>query len=65
LIALRIADGDETPTAPKIMASMDVAKASIKESLKDKPRLCVEVLECFEKRCEIKWNKSCMEQPYI
>jgi hypothetical protein len=52
VIAQRIADGDETPAAPEIMAAMDVAKASIKESLKDKPRLCAEVLECFEKRWE-------------
>jgi hypothetical protein len=52
LIALRIADGDETPAAPEIMAAMDVAKASIKESLKDNPRLCAEVLECYEKRWE-------------
>jgi len=29
-VALRIADGDETPAAPKIMAAMDVAKAAIK-----------------------------------
>jgi hypothetical protein len=52
LIALRIADGDETPAAPEIMAAMDVAKATIKESLKDKPSLLVEVLECYDKRWE-------------
>jgi hypothetical protein len=52
LIALRIADGDETPAAPKIMAAMDVTKASIKESLTDMTRLCAEVIECFEKRWE-------------
>jgi hypothetical protein len=52
LIALRIADGDETPAAPEIMAAMDVAKATIKESLKTKSRLLAEVLECFEKRWE-------------
>jgi hypothetical protein len=57
LIALRIADGDETPAAPEIMAAMDVAKATIKESLKEKPRLLAEVLECFDKR----W-KNQMEQ---
>jgi len=39
LIALRIADGDETPAAPEIMAAMDVAKNTIKESLKHNPRL--------------------------
>jgi hypothetical protein len=50
LIALRIADGDETPAAPEIMAAMDVAKATIKESLKEKARLLTEVLECFDKR---------------
>jgi hypothetical protein len=44
LISLRIADGDETPAAPEIMAAMDVAKATIKESLKDKPRLQADVL---------------------
>jgi hypothetical protein len=37
LIALRIADGDETPAAPEIMAAMDKAKATIQESLKEKP----------------------------
>uniref|UniRef100_A0A0A9CSM2 HAT C-terminal dimerisation domain-containing protein n=1 Tax=Arundo donax TaxID=35708 RepID=A0A0A9CSM2_ARUDO len=52
LIALRIADGDETPAAPEIMAAMDVAKTTIKDSLKDKPRLLAEVLECYEKRWE-------------
>jgi hypothetical protein len=50
LIALRNVDGDETPAAPKIMAAMDVSKATIKESLKARPRLLVELLECFEKR---------------
>jgi hypothetical protein len=34
------------------MAAMDVTKATIKESLKAKPRLLAEVLECFEKRRE-------------
>jgi hypothetical protein len=48
LVALRIADGDETPAALEIMAAMDVAKDIIKESLKAKPRLLAEVLECFE-----------------
>lgn len=52
LIALRIADGDETPGAPEIMAAMDVAKTTIKESLKDKPRLLAEVLDYYEKRWE-------------
>jgi hypothetical protein len=52
LIALRIADGDETLAAPEIMVAMDKAKATIKESLKDKPRLLVQVISCFEKRWE-------------
>jgi len=30
LIATRIADGDETLTTPEIMATMDVAKKTIK-----------------------------------
>jgi hypothetical protein len=34
------------------MIAMDVAKATIKESLKAKPRLLAEVLECIEKRWE-------------
>jgi hypothetical protein len=34
------------------MAAMDVGKDTIKESLKEKPRLLAEVLECFEKRWE-------------
>jgi hypothetical protein len=45
LVALRIADGDETPAAPEIMAAMDVAKTTIKDPLKDKPSLLKEVLE--------------------
>jgi hypothetical protein len=52
LIALRIADGDETPAAPEIMEAMDKAKAIIKESLKEKPRLLAQVISCFEKRWE-------------
>lgn len=52
LIALRIADGDETPAAPEIMAAMDKAEATIKEALKDKPRLLKEVISCFENRWE-------------
>jgi len=52
LIALRIADGDETPAAPEIMAAMDVAKNTIKESLKHNPRLLAEVLEYYGKRWE-------------
>jgi hypothetical protein len=39
------------------MTAMDVAKASIKESLKDRPILCAVVIECFEKR----WGNQ-MEQ---
>jgi hypothetical protein len=64
LVALRIADGDETPAAPEIMVAMDVTKNTIKESLKAKPILLAEVLECFEKRWKIKWSKNYMEQPY-
>lgn len=52
LIALRIADGDETPAAPEIMAAMEVAKTTIKESLKDKPSLLKEVLLYYDKRWE-------------
>jgi hypothetical protein len=52
LIALRIADGDETPAAPEIMAAMDKAKSTIKESLKEKPRLLAQVISCFEKGWE-------------
>jgi hypothetical protein len=50
LIALRIADGDETPAAPEIMEAMDKAKTTIKESLKEKPILLAQVISCFEKR---------------
>jgi hypothetical protein len=49
-IVLRIADGDEAPATPEIMAAMDKAKAIIKESLKEKPRLLAQVTSCFEKR---------------
>lgn len=57
LLALRIADGDETPAAPEIMAAMEVAKGSINNALKDKPQLLKEVLGLFEKR----WDRQ-MEQ---
>jgi hypothetical protein len=34
------------------MAAMDKAKATIKESLKEKPSLLAQVISCFEKRWE-------------
>ena len=52
LIAMRIADGDETPAAPEIMAAMDVAKKTIKETLRDKSSLLNDVMECYDKRWE-------------
>jgi hypothetical protein len=52
LIAMRIADGDETPAAPEIMAAMDIAKKTIKESLADKPSLRDEVLKYYNERWE-------------
>jgi len=52
LVALRIADGDETPAAPEIMAAMDVAKATIKDSLQRKPDLLKEVLKYYDNRWE-------------
>jgi hypothetical protein len=54
LVALRITYGDETPTTPKIMAAMDVAKTTIKESLKDKPSLLNEVLKYYD----IQWENQ-------
>ncbi|KAL6661838.1 hypothetical protein ACP70R_001222 [Stipagrostis hirtigluma subsp. patula] len=57
LVALRIADGDETPAAPEIMAAMTIAKKTIKDSLKDKPQLLNEMLGHFDKR----WDNQ-MEQ---
>jgi hypothetical protein len=57
LVALRIADGDETPAAPEITATMDVAKNTIKESLKDRTDLRDEVLALYDKR----WDTQ-MEQ---
>ncbi|KAG6388825.1 hypothetical protein SASPL_150261 [Salvia splendens] len=57
LIALRIADGDETPAAPEIKAAMDTAKQTIRDSLADKPQLLNEVLTHFDRR----WEKQ-MEQ---
>jgi hypothetical protein len=52
LIAMRIADGDETPAAPEIMAAMDIAKKTIKETLVDKPSLRDEVLKYYNERWE-------------
>ncbi|XP_066365495.1 uncharacterized protein [Miscanthus floridulus] len=57
LVALRIADGDETPAAPEITTAMDVAKSTIKESLKDKTELLGQVLALYDKR----WDTQ-MEQ---
>ncbi|XP_066316229.1 uncharacterized protein [Miscanthus floridulus] len=58
LIALRIVDGDETPTAPEITAAMDVAKNTIKESLKDKPDLLAEVMVLYDKRWETQMEQK-------
>ena len=52
LAALRIADWDETPAAPEIMATMDHAKTTIKESLKAKPQLFKAVMKCYDSRWE-------------
>jgi hypothetical protein len=60
LVALRIADGDETPAAPEIMAAMDVAKAAIKDSLKDKPEFLSEVLKYYDER----WENQMEQQLY-
>jgi hypothetical protein len=57
LIALRIADGDETPALPEIMAAMDFAKKTIKETLAEKPTLRDDVLKYFDER----WTNQ-MEQ---
>jgi hypothetical protein len=57
LIALRIADGDETPAAPEITAAMDFARNTITDSLKKNPGLLKEVLDCYDKR----WSNQ-MEQ---
>ena len=59
-VALRIADGDETPAAPKIMAAMDVAKAAIKDSLQRKPDLLKEVLKYYDNR----WENQMEQQLY-
>jgi hypothetical protein len=58
LIALRIADGDETPAAPEIMAAMDVAKSSIKDALKGKPSLAKKIISlcCSASGCERSWS---------
>jgi len=52
LVALRIADGDETPAAPEIMAAMDHAKTTIKDSLKAKTDLLKEVMKRYDNRWE-------------
>jgi len=52
LVALRIADGDETPAAPEIMATMDHAKTTIKDSLKAKTDLLKEVMKRYDNRWE-------------
>ncbi|XP_039840065.1 uncharacterized protein LOC120699998 [Panicum virgatum] len=57
LIALRIADGDETPAAPEIMAAMEVANSTIKEDLRANNTLLKQVMDCYDRR----WEKQ-MEQ---
>ncbi|XP_066373047.1 uncharacterized protein [Miscanthus floridulus] len=52
LVALRIVDGDETPAAPEIMAAMDHAKTTIKDSLKAKTDLLKEVTKRYDNRWE-------------
>jgi len=52
LIALRIADGDETPAAPEIMAAMEVAKSTIKEDLRANNTLLKQVMDCYDRRWE-------------
>ncbi|CAO2173441.1 unnamed protein product, partial [Urochloa humidicola] len=52
LVALRIADGDETPAAPEIMAAMDFAKSSIQDALQDNKGLLKSVMECYDNRWE-------------
>ncbi|XP_062200495.1 uncharacterized protein LOC133903176 [Phragmites australis] len=60
LIALRIADGDETPVAPEIMAAMDTAKNNIKDSLRRKQQLLHEVLNHFDMR----WDNQIEQKLY-
>ena len=52
LVALRIADGDETPAAPEIMVAMEVAKTTIKDSLKARTDLLKEVMKRYDNRWE-------------
>jgi len=52
LIALRIADGDETPAAPEIMAAMEVVKSTIKEDLRANNTLLKQVMDCYDRRWE-------------
>jgi len=52
LIALRIADGDETSAAPEIMAAMEVAKSTIKEDLRANNTLLKQVMDCYDRRWE-------------
>jgi hypothetical protein len=63
LIALRIADGDETPAAPEITAAMDFARNTITDSLKKTQdylkRSCIAMI----RDGVTKWSKSCMGQP--
>jgi hypothetical protein len=64
IVALRIADVDETPVAPEIMVAMDHAKTTIKESLKAKPDLLKEVMRHYDTRWENQMQQNCMRQPY-
>lgn len=61
LIALRIADGNETPPAPGIMAAMDVNKCTINDSSKDKPQLLKEIMDCYDKRWDTQMEQKLYE----
>ncbi len=50
LVALRIADGDEKPAMPEMVAAMDYAKKKISNSLASKPRVLKKVMDIIERR---------------
>lgn len=52
LRVLRIADGDEKPTMPEVMAAMDYAKERIKAAIDDKPTLVKKVTKIVEGKWE-------------
>lgn len=50
LVALRVVDADEQPAMPDIIAAMELAKETIRDSFKNNASLCKFVIDIIDKR---------------